>query len=59
MRCAHAQTLQEFSKLHGFLTSIQASFTYFDSDRTNTLAQNEVVAALRQAGAWRVGGIQR
>jgi len=42
---------QEFAKLHSFLTSVQQSFTYFDRDRSNTLEINEVLQALKHAGA--------
>uniref|UniRef100_A0A7S0X1H2 EF-hand domain-containing protein n=1 Tax=Chlamydomonas leiostraca TaxID=1034604 RepID=A0A7S0X1H2_9CHLO len=42
--------LQEFSRLHAFLTSVQNSFAYFDQDRSRTLASNEVNQALRHAG---------
>ena len=42
--------LEEFSKLHAFLTSVQNSFSYFDQDRSRTLQMNEVVQALKHAG---------
>jgi Ca2+-binding EF-hand superfamily protein len=42
--------LQEFTRLHTFLTSIQATFVYFDRDRSQTLQSSEVIAALKHAG---------
>ncbi len=50
-------TTQEFGRLHAFLTGVQASFSYFDKDRTNSLGQDEVAAALKQTGP-RHGGLR-
>jgi len=46
----YATPLQEFAKLHSFLTSVQSSFIYFDQDRSRTLEFNEVLQALKHAG---------
>eukprot|EP00798_Chlamydomonas_sp_ICE-L_P024789 gene24789-10431_t len=42
--------MNEFSKLHEFLMSVTASFTLYDTDRSNTLEIHEVIPALWQAG---------
>jgi len=42
--------VQEFAKLHSFLTSVQSSFFYFDKDRSRTLELSEVLQALKHAG---------
>jgi hypothetical protein len=42
----------EFQRLHYFLVNVQNSFSTFDQDRSGTLAPNEIMNALRQAGGW-------
>eukprot|EP00798_Chlamydomonas_sp_ICE-L_P024790 gene24790-10432_t len=42
--------MTEFSKLHEFLTSVTASFNFYDRDHSSTLEIAEVVQALAQAG---------
>ena len=43
-------TLDEFEKLHDFLSNIQTSFEYFDKDRNGTLSYDEIHMALTHAG---------
>lgn len=43
-------TFDEFTKLHEFLTNVQASFDYFDHDRSNSLSYDEIHSALSHAG---------
>ncbi|KIZ04938.1 Peflin [Monoraphidium neglectum] len=45
-----AISFEEFSKLHEFLTNVQASFDYFDRDHSNSLTVNEIGDALNHAG---------
>lgn len=42
--------MQEFGKLHEFLMSVTASFSFYDSDHNKMLESQEVTAALKQAG---------
>mmetsp|Transcript_22569 Transcript_22569/g.62344 ORF Transcript_22569/g.62344 Transcript_22569/m.62344 type:complete len:219 (-) Transcript_22569:946-1602(-) len=42
--------IEEFAKLHSFLTSVQSSFVYFDRDMSRTLEFGEVLQALKHAG---------
>ncbi|KAK9812460.1 hypothetical protein WJX73_001488 [Symbiochloris irregularis] len=41
---------QEFGALHAFLMNMQASFKYFDRDRSNSLDKQETFQALSHAG---------
>jgi len=45
-----ALNLEEFTRLHHFLTSVNQSFYTFDSDRSGQLSTSEVHNALQQAG---------
>lgn len=40
----------EFERLHGFLSNVQASFDFFDSDHSGKLSMAEISAALSRAG---------
>lgn len=45
-------SLEEFGKLHEFLTNVQHSFEYFDQDRSNSLSYDEIYLALTHAGGY-------
>ena len=42
--------LQEFVKLHEFITAVSGSFNYFDRNRRGVLASPDLTEALKHAG---------
>lgn len=43
-------SFEEFERLHAFLSNVQASFDFFDTDHSGRLSIDEINAALSRAG---------